>query len=111
MRDAAKGDAEKYVLSRLDSIEDALGRLSVRDRNTAGPSVTALNAILNLLRSTNTPMRLSEMFTYMPGIGPTSLASALNRLVQDGLVVQWAGDDGHPIYKLSNPALPTEVAK
>lgn len=99
----AKGDTEKYILSRLDRIENSLSRLDSHNRRGSSSSVSLLNKILTLLGSHETGMGASEMLWTLEGVSAQQLAVAMERLLQDN-VVEWM-DGKYKLCKLAGETI------
>ncbi len=91
----AKGDTEKYILSRLDGIENSLSRLSAQSKRRPSIPVNLLNNIIRLLSSNENGMKPSEMFSVLEVDSTEHFRDAIVRLTRDN-VLTW--ENG--VYKL-----------
>lgn len=109
MRDTAKGDTEKYILSRLDTIENSLSRLSVQERKRSGVSAPVLNSIIRLLSSNEDGMTPAEMMPFLD-TNPAGLKNALLRLLNDKVILR--SEEGEQIiYRLSSLSAESDRAE
>jgi hypothetical protein len=97
MRDVAKGDTEKYILSRLDVIEDSISRLTSQDKRRPSIGTDVLNDIIDLLLVKEAGLTTGQIRTLL-GVDLASLKAALKRLIADKVIKQ-INDGDQILYK------------
>lgn len=103
----AKGDTEKYILSRLDVIENLLNRVGSRDSVQSLPDEQSLSylrriseIILGRLASEDDGLTVRELSSEI-GIDYNRVRPVISRLYHKGLVERIIRDKQPAIYKLS----------
>ena len=102
----AKGDAEKYILNRLNNIEDLLGRIDTRDSSQAplfeqayssNASLTELIHLALALEENGLPVR--ELASRI-GSDYNQVRAKISRMLRAGMVERVVKDGQPAIYKL-----------
>jgi hypothetical protein len=88
----AKGDTERYILTRLDSIENSLSRLNSQSNRRDPTTLTLLNQIILLLGANEAGLKPSQMLSLLGVEGSAQFRDAIVRLVKDNVVER--SDDG-----------------